>query len=287
METISKLVEVERKKIWMSDKARDAHVDLKPEGIEQRRNMIYNRHHQKLDVYYPKNKPIHRVLVNIHGGGFFYGDKEIYKAYCLCLAKNGFAVINFNYRLAPEHCFPAALDDVNDLFWWLASYIKEEKVGVIADSAGAQLALQYMTLQTNHHYRSSFSYKKIPYVIDKVALYCGIYFLEQSFTMTQGRLKELRKAYLPDHIWKKYRQRLQVEQYITDALPSLFIATGQDDFLKEDTLRLHDYLKEKSISHYMKEYCSQKEAVRHVFELQPATSISDEAMKDLMYFFNQ
>ena len=69
---------------------------------------------QVLDIYYPagadKALP---AIVSVHGGGFVYGDKERYQYYCMSLAQRGFAVVNFSYRLAPEHRFPAQLEDTN------------------------------------------------------------------------------------------------------------------------------------------------------------------------------
>ena len=41
------------------------------------------------------------VIVSVHGGGWFYGDKKLYSHYCCHLAQSGFVVVNFNYRLAP------------------------------------------------------------------------------------------------------------------------------------------------------------------------------------------
>ena len=40
------------------------------------------------------------VIVSVHGGGWFYGDKKLYSHYCCHLAQSGFVVVNFNYRLA-------------------------------------------------------------------------------------------------------------------------------------------------------------------------------------------
>ena len=54
----------------------------------------------KLDVYYKKgtseNLP---VIVSVHGGGWVYGDKDVYQYYTMHLAQMGFTVVNFSYRL--------------------------------------------------------------------------------------------------------------------------------------------------------------------------------------------
>ena len=61
------------------------------------------------DIYYPVEldaQTSYPVIVSIHGGGWFYGDKELYSYYCCHLASKGFAVVNFNYRLAPQNKYP-------------------------------------------------------------------------------------------------------------------------------------------------------------------------------------
>ena len=58
------------------------------------------------DIYYPAEpdaQTTYPVIVSVHGGGWFYGDKELYSYYCCHLASKGFAVVNFNYRLAPQN----------------------------------------------------------------------------------------------------------------------------------------------------------------------------------------
>ena len=75
---------------------------------------------QILDVYKPKSAEGKLpVIVNVHGGGWVYGTKEVYQFYCMSLAQMGFAVVNFNYRLAPENKFPSSVEDTNSVFNWI------------------------------------------------------------------------------------------------------------------------------------------------------------------------
>ncbi len=59
------------------------------------------------------------VIISIHGGGWFYGSKELYSHYCMRLAARGFAVVNFSYRLAPEDKYPAAVQDICTVLHWV------------------------------------------------------------------------------------------------------------------------------------------------------------------------
>ena len=129
-----------------SDDKRDAGLTT-PEGIERFDDLRYGEDARwnLLDVYRPKGiEGKLPVIVSVHGGGWVYGDKERYQYYCMSLAEHGFAVVNFTYRLAPKHKFPAALEDTNAVFHWLmrhgADYgLEPSRVFGVGDSAGAQL----------------------------------------------------------------------------------------------------------------------------------------------------
>lgn len=80
------------------------------------------------------------ALVYLHGGGWVFGSLDSHDGLCWALAcAAGVVVIAVDYRLAPEHPFPAALDDAFAAVHWAAT--REERVAVCGDSAGAALAL--------------------------------------------------------------------------------------------------------------------------------------------------
>ncbi len=86
------------------------------------------------------------ALVYLHGGRFISGDLETHDPVCRELAvRSGCAVVAVDYRLAPEHRFPAALDDAYAAAMWVSKNgaalgIDTERVGVGGDSVGANLA---------------------------------------------------------------------------------------------------------------------------------------------------
>lgn len=101
---------------------------------------------QTLDVYRPKNAggTALPVIVSVHGGGWVYGDKNLYQYYCMSLAQHGFAVVNFSYRLAPRHKFPAAFQDTDAVFHWVMAHAVDyhfdtRHVFAVGDSAGANI----------------------------------------------------------------------------------------------------------------------------------------------------
>jgi len=80
-------------------------------------------------------------LLYLHGGGWVIGDVETHDPLCRRVANGtGARVVSVDYRLAPEHPFPAGLDDAEEVLRWLRSTEPGRPVGVAGDSAGASLA---------------------------------------------------------------------------------------------------------------------------------------------------
>jgi acetyl esterase len=86
------------------------------------------------------------ALLFMHGGGFTIGGLETHDSLCRQLAaRSGAAVVALDYRLAPEHRFPTAVNDTFDALRWLADHggtmkIDGRRLAVGGDSAGGTLA---------------------------------------------------------------------------------------------------------------------------------------------------
>lgn len=87
------------------------------------------------------------LILYFHGGGWCIGDVESYDGYCRRLANaSRCAVLSVDYRLAPEHPFPAALDDAYFALEWASEHeallsIDAGEIVVAGDSAGGTLAI--------------------------------------------------------------------------------------------------------------------------------------------------
>lgn len=85
------------------------------------------------------------VALYVHGGGWVMHDLETHDAFCRYLAhKTGWALLAVDYRVAPEHQFPAPLDDVETAADWLRRHDRAYRIDAsflpgIGDSSGANL----------------------------------------------------------------------------------------------------------------------------------------------------
>jgi acetyl esterase len=86
------------------------------------------------------------LLVFFHGGGFVFGDLDTHDAPCRVLCRHGgMHVLSVDYRLSPEHPFPAPVEDALAALRWAQAHASElgadpARVGIGGDSAGANLA---------------------------------------------------------------------------------------------------------------------------------------------------
>jgi acetyl esterase len=98
-------------------------------------------------IYWPPDiEPSAPVVLFFHGGGWVVGDLDTYDGTArLHAAGTGAVVVSVDYRLAPEHPFPAAVDDVWAVTQWVATHADEiggdpNRLAVAGDSAGGNLA---------------------------------------------------------------------------------------------------------------------------------------------------
>ena len=97
-------------------------------------------------IYDPATRAQAPAIAYFHGGGWVVGDLDTHDASCRKLAaETGAVVLSVDYRLAPEHPFPAALEDCYAALDWLAANAESigadpDRLVVAGDSAGGNLA---------------------------------------------------------------------------------------------------------------------------------------------------
>lgn len=122
-----------------------SHLDLSEAHCEQV-DIAYGSHpRHRLDLYLPSSAPW-ALLVFVHGGGFVGGDKNsdgiTYRNIGRWLARHGVAAVLPNYRLAPDHMWPAGALDVQAALAWVHAHrdtigARTAPIIVLGQSAGA------------------------------------------------------------------------------------------------------------------------------------------------------
>jgi len=83
-----------------------------------------------------------RVVLYLHGGGYVIGSINTHRELCARIARAAAArVLVIDYRLAPEHPFPAAIEDAVAAYRWLIDRVPPQAVAIGGDSAGGGLTL--------------------------------------------------------------------------------------------------------------------------------------------------
>jgi acetyl esterase/lipase len=97
------------------------------------------------DIAVPKGNGPHPVVLFVHGGGWMAGSPRTHRKLAMQFAERGYLTVNLDYRLAPEHPFPAGFDDCIFTAKWIGENVQRwngdsSRVAIAGDSAGANLA---------------------------------------------------------------------------------------------------------------------------------------------------
>jgi len=273
------------------DKKRDSAIAL-PAGVTECRNISYGSfgNGNLLDVYYPRGtaSPL-PTIVSIHGGAYVYGSKEIYRRFGMDMAKRGFAFVIFNYRLAPKWKFPTPLWDTNAVLEWVVQnhrryHLDPQRIILIGDSAGAQLASQYAAMYADPGYAAKIGLTVPQVTIRAVGLYCGFYDIP---SFAGGNFKGIASDYL-GKTFDMTDPRLDVLGAINGRFPPAFIVTSSNDFLRDCAEPMYDHLTAKGVEAQWHCYGTpEAREVGHVFHV---NIIHPEAVKcnnDAAAFFRK
>jgi acetyl esterase/lipase len=222
-----------------------------------------------LDIYAPKEAgEALPLLLSVHGGGYVYGNKEVYQYYCMSLAERGFVVANMNYRLAPRHVYPAPLEDMSAALRFLTTHAARYKgdrshIFIVGDSVGAQIASQYALLLTNPEYAALFPFRVTDISIQAIGLNCGIYDLTKPHHIMKG----VCKSYLGPGL-ERFGRQLHTLDYVSAAFPPAFISTSCHDFLRDNARPFGELLTKAGVKNEVHLYGSEDDTkTGHVFHL--------------------
>ncbi|MCV9927849.1 alpha/beta hydrolase [Flavobacterium sp. LS1R49] len=154
-------------------------------------------------VYRPKGKQHLPILLYFHGGAFIYGTPEQYDFLFFGLALDvDMIIVSVDYRLAPEHPFPAGMQDGYDTLLWLSKYADEiggnqNNILIGGSSAGATIAAS-ITQQARDKKEVEIRYQYL--------LYPPMSHLLQTLSMNELANAPMQTKKAAEWMWKHYLQ---------------------------------------------------------------------------------
>jgi len=153
---VSKLTPAEARRLTQEVNRR---LTSPPEAVAVAENMRMSNTSAQIParVYIPREGEVLPVLVYFHGGGWVLGDLDSVDSLCRSLANAAdCVVVSVDYRLAPEHKFPAAVEDAYSATKWTANSATSfsgdpRRIAVGGDSAGGNLAAAVSLMARDKH----------------------------------------------------------------------------------------------------------------------------------------
>jgi acetyl esterase len=178
------------------------------------------------------------VLVFFHGGGWVLGNLNTHDALCRRLCSQAqCVVVSVDYRLAPEHVFPAALDDCYAAVGYVASQGNELRIDptrliVAGDSAGGNLAAAVAIKARNESDTKILAQVLIYPVLDRGCDSASYQSLAEGYGLTRDDMKWFWRQYAGDAESGVYLSPSQADSL--RGLPPTVVITAQYDVLRDE-----------------------------------------------------
>ena len=273
------------------------HESQTPPDTESVKDIPYiddgNIYH-KLDVFYPKGlAPDEKlpVIIDIHGGGWMYGSKDLNEYYCRALADRGFVVFSISYRLVPDVTVKEQLQDVMQALNWISenksAYPCTADIMLTGDSAGGMLASYSAVLLQSSEMREVFGTVSADLDISALLLTSPVPF------MKEGAISVYTKLCWGEDYKKKdtynYMNLDEIIDYAPNFPPTYLITSSGDSLAHSQTLKTAELLKSKGIKTELKDYEKYNgKSLQHVYSvLFPFDEPGSEMIDGAIDFYRQ
>jgi acetyl esterase len=206
------------------------------------RSIVQNGRTIPVRIYTPPGEPPFPIAVLFHSGGWVVGSLDSHAPYCRALATEAKAVIvSVDYRLAPEHRFPAGLEDCRDATLWVLAHANalkgtSDRVFIGGDSAGGTLATAAALLLRDRN--------DVPRLAGQILLYPATAYYDpptpsylensEGYGLTRNAMTWFWDQYLNDR--SEATNPLAAPLLAPDLsnLPPAFVVTAQYDVLRDE-----------------------------------------------------
>lgn len=195
-----------------------------------------------LDAFVPAGTGPFPTCILVHGGGFVRGDKQSYiEPLFEPLSQAGFTWFTINYRLAPQHRWPACAEDVETAIRWVKTHANEYKVDVsrialVGESAGGHLVSYVGTRAT--------AATSVAAVVPFYAPHDLELQVRQRNALGESMTALLGLTELNDDAWKRLRE-VSPSSYVHAGMPPFLLVHGDQDQTvpNEQSVRFQQQLK--------------------------------------------
>ncbi|WP_102348734.1 alpha/beta hydrolase [Bacillus sp. Marseille-P3661] len=221
--------------------------------------IIGAKHDLPIRIYTPEpdGEETYPLLMFLHGGGFVLGDLDTHDVICRNIANYAkYKVISVNYRLAPEHPFPAAIEDCYMALEWIHNHSNEldvdaARISVGGDSAGGNLAAAVCQMGRDRYNVSIANQVLIYPVIDYFSIHddCLYESFKQydEFGLSRLRMSEFWRYYIGHLNDKNNPYASPIKASHLRGLPPALVITAEYDVLCDEGESYAQRLKRENI----------------------------------------
>ncbi len=231
------------------------------------------------------------VLVFYHGGGFVWGSLDMFHMLAQKLSKKlGCIVVLPDYRLAPEYPYPTAVNDCSMVLDWVFQHISSlggnpQKVGLIGDSAGANLAL-VTTLKNYQSKAHSIAFQVLYYppttMVDTTFSSRSYFGGDKGvwYVLNRPLLEKIKRDYLGKYADTLWQVSPLYAKYNASVPPTLII-TAQCDPLRDEGEVLAQKMKQSGVD---VTYIRYNKTIHGFISLYPFISQGRKAIRETRKF---
>jgi len=221
------------------------------------------------------------AIVYLHGGGFVVGDLDCYDSLCRTLANEGSCrVISVDYRLAPEHPFPAAVEDCFAALKWIEANapdlsVDANRMAVAGDSAGGNLAAVMCLLAKQNKGTPHIAFQLLIYPATRVGDAKSAYPFGSGYFLDSRTIERFHAYYVPKSADPGDPRLSPLAAKDVGGLPPAYIVTAGFDPLRDEAIAYAEKLKRAGVTVMQVDYPSM---IHGFFSMQGWIPLATEAI---------